>query len=143
MNKKYPSKVSYGLLLFIFLAFFAPIFLELYNNGLGQLSVALVLFSTVLYGFILVIMLRTVYIIDNDLLKIKLGFFPYRSIDIKSIRRVFTTNSILASPAASFDRIEIEHGEFGRVIISPKDKLAFSRELVQLNPKIENKLEEA
>jgi hypothetical protein len=86
---------------------------------------------------------QTVYTVENRELKIKMGFFSFRSININEIKKISKTNSILSSPAASFDRIEIEYGEFGSVIISPKRKLSFSRELVQLNPKIENKLEEA
>jgi hypothetical protein len=86
---------------------------------------------------------QTVYVIENEQLKIKLGFFSFRSISINEIKEISRTNSILSSPAPSFDRIEIEYGEFGSVIISPKNKLSFSRELVKLNPKIKNKLEEA
>jgi len=143
MIKKYPSKVSYGLLIFIFVIFFAPFIFDLINNGLGQLVLIVLVFLLILYGFILHMFFQTVYVIENEQLKIKLGFFSFRSISINEIKEISRTNSILSSPAPSFDRIEIEYGEFGSVIISPKNKLSFSRELVKLNPKIKNKLEEA
>lgn len=143
MIKKYPSKVSYGLLIFIFVIFFAPFIFDLINNGLGQQVLSILVFLLILYCFILHMFFQTVYTVENRELKIKMGFFSFRSININEIKKISKTNSILSSPAASFDRIEIEYGEFGSVIISPKRKLSFSRELVQLNPKIENKLEEA
>jgi hypothetical protein len=86
---------------------------------------------------------QTVYVIQNGQLKIKLGFFSFRFINIDEIKEIAKTSSILSSPAPSFDRIEIKYGNFDSVIISPKNKLSFSRELVMLNPKIKNKLEEA
>ena len=143
MIKKYPSKVSYGLLIVIFVIFFAPFIFDLVNNGLSQLVLIVLVFLLILYGFILHMFFQTVYVIQNGQLKIKLGFFSFRFINIDEIKEIAKTSSILSSPAPSFDRIEIKYGNFDSVIISPKNKLSFSRELVMLNPKIKNKLEEA
>ncbi len=140
MVKKYSSKVSYGLLIFIFVIFFAPFIFDLIDNGLKQDILGKIVFPIILYGFILYLFFSTVYTIDNGLLKIKFGFFSFRSIDINDIKQISKTDNILSSPAPSFDRIEIKYGDFGSVIISPKNKLSFSKDLVQLNPKIKNNL---
>ncbi len=33
--KKYPSKISYGLLIFLFIVFFSPFIYEFINNGIS------------------------------------------------------------------------------------------------------------
>jgi hypothetical protein len=81
-----------------------------------------------------------VYIIENSQLKIKFGFFSFKPIDIMDIKEISKTSNIISSPAPSFDRIEIKYADFGSVIISPKDKISFSKDLVQLNPEIKNHL---
>ncbi|ADR21241.1 hypothetical protein MATR_11300 [Marivirga tractuosa] len=140
MTKKHPAKVSYGLLVFIFVIFFAPFIFDLLNNGLGHLVSIVLVGLLALYGFILYLFFQTVYTVENGQLKIKMGFFAFRVININEIKKISNTSSILSSPAPSFDRIEIKHGDFGRVIISPKDKISFSKDLSELNPKIQNNL---
>jgi hypothetical protein len=83
---------------------------------------------------------KTVYIIEDGQLKIKFGFFSFKPIDISEIKEISKTSNILSSPAPSFDRIEIKYADLGSVIISPKDRLSFSKDLVQLNPEIRNNL---
>jgi hypothetical protein len=61
------------------------------------------------------------------------------NIDIHQIKRIEETNSPLSSPAASFDRIEITYNKFDSVIISPKEKLGFIQDILQINPSIEVK----
>ncbi|WKK77955.1 PH domain-containing protein [Marivirga salinae] len=140
MNKKYPSKVSYGLLIFIFVIFFAPFIFDLIDNGFEQNILVKMVFPIILYGFILYLFFSTAYTIDDGLLKIKFGFFSFRSIDINEITEISKTDNILSSPAPSFDRIEIKYGKFGSVIISPRNKISFTKDLVQLNPKIKSNL---
>ena len=81
------------------------------------------------------------YIIEENKLKIKCGFFTYKPIEIKDIKEITKSNSIISSPAASFDRIEIKYGKWEELIISPKDKFTFAKHLTNLNPKIKNNLE--
>ncbi|SMG35131.1 PH domain-containing protein [Marivirga sericea] len=140
MHKKYPSKVSYGLLVFIFVIFFAPFIFDLLNNGLGQLVSLVLVVLLFLYGFILHMFFQTGYSVENGQLKIKMGFFSFRSININEIKKISKTSSILSAPAPSFDRIEIRHGDFGSIIISPKDKISFAKDLSELNPEINNNL---
>ena len=134
------SKVSYGLLIFIFLIFFTPFIFDLINNELDKVVLAVLVFLLITYAFILHMFFQTLYVIEDGQLKIRMGFFSFKPITIKDIREISKTDTILSSPAASLDRIEIKYGKFGSVIISPKDKLSFAKELVQLNPEIKNNL---
>ncbi len=140
MNKNYPSKVSYGLLIFIFMIFFAPFIFHIIDEGFDQLVSITLLFLIFLYSLILYFFFKTVYIIEDGQLKIKFGFFSFKPIDISEIKEISKTSNILSSPAPSFDRIEIKYADLGSVIISPKDRLSFSKDLVQLNPEIRNNL---
>ena len=80
------------------------------------------------------------YSIENENLNIKSGFLFNGNIDIKTIRRLSETNNILSSPAASIDRIEILYNKFDSVLVSPKDKMGFIKELTKINPEIGVKL---
>lgn len=144
MTMKYPSKVSYGLLIFIFLIFFAPLSFELFNDGVQSKFnsgiVGLIGFLLILFALVSHLFLQTFYIIDGSQLKIKCGFISYKPIEIKHITELSATHSLAASPAPSFDRIEIKYGKFGTIIISPKDKFSFANHLLNINPNIKNNL---
>ncbi|MBW7871619.1 MAG: PH domain-containing protein, partial [Flavobacteriia bacterium] len=47
---------------------------------------------------------------------------------------------ILSSPAPSFDRIIVKYGKFDEIILSPKDKFKFTKDLKQINPDIVDKV---
>ena len=64
------------------------------------------------------------------------GFIYKQKINITSIKKISETNNLLASPAASLDRIAIYYNEKDLVIISPKDKIDFIDQLIKLNSKI-------
>ena len=70
------------------------------------------------------------------MLHIKCGFFRYNSINIMDIKKVSKSRSIISSPAASFDRIEISYGKFDELIISPRHKLKFVDDLQKINPNL-------
>ncbi len=142
MTTKYPSKVSYGLLTFIFLVFFTPLIPNLINDGLNTKMFGVIVLLVIVFAFILHMFLKTEYTIDNNKLKIRCGPFPYKPIAIADIKEIHKTSSILSSPAPSFDRIEITYGELNTIIISPKDKLNFSKDLMKINPDIKNNITE-
>jgi hypothetical protein len=142
MTKTYSSKISYGLVIVIFLVFFGPLITNLIYNGLNKKMILLIVFLIIVFGFILHMFLKTEYIIDDHQLKIKSGFFTYKPIEIKDIKEITKSNNISSSPAASFDRIEIKYGKFEEMIISPKDKFEFAKYLTNLNPKIRNNITE-
>ena len=140
MTKIYKSKVSYGLLLVIFLVFYGPLVPDLINKELNSKMLMTIGLLTLLFAFILHMFFKTRYIIDDNKLKIKSGFIPYKPIDIATIKEVARTKSIISSPAPSFDRIVIKYGKFDEIIISPKDKQNFVKDLLKINPEISNKI---
>ena len=55
--------------------------------------------------------------------------FYLKSIDIKSIRKIEETNTIISASANSFDRL----------VVSPENKEQFIEDLLAINPEIEVK----
>lgn len=142
MVKKYVSKVSYGLLTLVFLTFFTPLILIIIKNEINTEIILTTIFIIIIFGFITHMFLKTEYIIDENNLKIKCGFFSYKPIDIYTIKEITKSNNIFSSPAASFDRIEIKYEKFEEIIISPKNKMEFAKHLTSINPKIKNNITE-
>lgn len=140
MTKKYPSKISYGLLSFIFLVFYAPIVPAFLRDEINSKIIGFIVFQSFVFALIVSLFLKTEYIIDKTQLIIKCGFFSYKPIDIKQIKEISETKSIQSSPAPSFDRIEIKYGKFDETIISPQNKFSFAKDLVKINPSIKNNL---
>ncbi|MDX1277871.1 PH domain-containing protein [Oceanihabitans sediminis] len=136
MPIKHSSKISYGLLLFVFLVFFTPVFYSILNGAFNTDKIGGVVLLVLLFAFVLHVFLKTEYTINNKELEIKCGFFSYKPIHISEIREINKTNNIISSPAASFDRIEVKHGKYDSIILSPKDKLQFSKDLREINPNI-------
>ena len=78
----------------------------------------------------------TNYKIDDEDLIVRSG--PFKStIDIKSIKKLRATKTLLAGPALSIDRIEIQYKRYDSVIISPKEKNKFIESLLSKNKSIE------
>jgi hypothetical protein len=94
----------------------------------------------VVYGLILHMFFNTTYTIDQKMLHIRCGFFRYKPINIMNMKKISKSSSIVSSPAASFDRIEITYDKFDELIISPKHKLRFSADLQKINPNLINTL---
>ena len=84
--------------------------------------------------------LTTKYTIHGNILKIKCGFLFNKEIDIHTIRKISETNNPLSSPAASLDRLEIVFGANDTVLISPKNKEAFIKDITSVNAAVEIKL---
>ena len=128
--KKYQSGISYGLLAAIIVIIIAPI-IFLPFNMLGMIINLLVLV------FILHLFWTTYYIIDGKDLIIKSGFVVDKKLAINLIRKISETSSIMSAPAASFDRLEINYGKYSSIIISPKDKSNFIKDILKINPAID------
>ena len=136
----YYSKVSYTLLIIIFLVFFGPLVSLFYGNGFDGKTILIFLTMVVLYGLILHLFFNTTYKIEKEKLHIKCGFFKYKPVTIKEMKKVSKSSNIISSPADSFDRIEITYGKFEELIISPKHKTKFVEDLQKVNPEIINNL---
>ncbi|QOJ24324.1 MAG: PH domain-containing protein [Gammaproteobacteria bacterium] len=79
-------------------------------------------------GFPVWLYASTRYIVTGDDLKIVSGPFSW-NIPIQSIVSVQETQNASASPALSFDRLEIIYGEGKAIIVSPLDKAKFIQKL--------------
>jgi hypothetical protein len=142
MIKKYSSKVSYGLLTFIFLIFYGPLIYNLITNGWAEKMIIVIGFLSLIFAYILHLFFNTHYTIENSKFKVKCGIFNYKPIDVEKIKEISNTKNIISSPAPSFDRIKIRYGKFNELIISPKDKLNFISDLIKINPNIKNNITE-
>ena len=123
--KKYPSKISFGLLFFILLILAG--------------SAILMVSPPVWIGLIVNVLLfmSTYYLIDGRFLIIRSSFLINKKIKISSVKKISETNNPLSAPAASLDRLEIIYDNNGSVLISPKDKSGFIKHITRLNPQIE------
>lgn len=139
-KESHSSKVSYGLLGFIFLVFYGPLLPDLFNGTFNIGSIGLIAFLTLIFTFISTFFFNTTYTIDHNQLRIKCGILSWDPIDIAEIKEISKTKSIIASPAPSFDRLLIKYGKMNEIIISPKDELLFAQNLLDINPSIINNI---
>ena len=136
----YYSKVSYTLLIVVFIVFFGPLIPKYIDEGFNSNMFLMTLALIILFGFVLHMFLNTTYKIEKGKLYIKCGFFNYNPVNIGEMKKVSKSSNIISSPAASFDRIEITYGKFDELIISPKHKTKFVEDLQKINPGIINNL---
>ena len=136
----YYSKVSYTLLIVVFIVFFVPLIPNYIDEGFNSNMFLMTLALIILFGFVLHMFLNTTYKIEKGKLYIKCGFFNYNPVNIGEMKKVSKSSNIISSPAASFDRIEITYGKFDELIISPKYKTKFIEDLQKINPGIINNL---
>lgn len=127
---KYRSKISWVLASFIFIV------LTVCCIGLpanAQWEGLYILLPTM--AFVVHLYCTTYYIIENNWLTVRAGFFK-KKISITSVRKIVATNSILSAPALSMDRLELFYDGFESIVISPKDQEAFIKHIQQVNPAI-------
>ena len=136
MTKTYNSKISYALLIIVFLVFFAPTVYNLWRGDVSSISLYLMLGKSGVFTFILHTFFSTTYTIKEDFLKIKCGILMNREIKIESIKTINQTNTIMSAPAASFDRLSIRYNKLDEIVISPRDQEKFCQDLKLINPKI-------
>jgi hypothetical protein len=74
------------------------------------------------------VMLSTRYALTDSTLLVSSGPFRWR-VPVQEIRGITPTRSPLSSPALSLDRLRIEYGRGSWLMISPRDKDGFLREL--------------
>ena len=79
----------------------------------------------------------TKYIISENQLTIQCFFYVNAKIDILKIKKIEKTNTILSSPALSFDRIRINYNKYDEIFIAPKEKQTFINQLLEINPSIQ------
>ncbi len=137
----YKSKFGYEIIVFLSLLSGPIMGFMIYQNNPLEAIVSVGGGFLLVYGLFLYLNFSTVYTItDSGTLKVKCGFLYNKRFDINKIRSIAKTGNLISSPAPSLDRIELTYGKFDLIIISPKDKMGFARELTRINPKIENGL---
>lgn len=130
MEKVYKSKVDTWLGLVLVGSAAACLFAFVIAVGSGSaLAIALVLPSVVLgAGLPLWLLASTNYTLSDSKLFVKCGPFK-RDIPIAQISSIRATSNPLSSPALSTDRLQIDYGRGQSIMISPKDKEEFLRDL--------------
>ncbi|MEX0315286.1 MAG: PH domain-containing protein [Allomuricauda sp.] len=130
--KRYPSKISYGLLLFVLISLVAgTVPLVSSGNWIG-ISINLAVLAFALYVFFSIY-----YIIEVNSLIIRVGVLFNWKVEISSIKMIAESNSWISSPAASLDRLNIIYNQHSSILVSPRDKTGFIAQLKQINPQIE------
>jgi hypothetical protein len=133
--KVYKSKISLGLLIFIYSVIGIDALIMIILKSWIAIFILLLLSL-----FILHIFRNTYYKIEGNLLLIRSGFIYRNTIEISQIRKINSTRSFLSAPALSLDRIELLYNKFDYVLISPENKDEFTSDLKTINPNIELKL---
>jgi hypothetical protein len=102
------------------------------SPGLALAVAPLVLIGA---GLPLWLLRSTHYTFDDSTLHIRCGPFAWR-VPLREIRAVTPTRDPLSSPALSLDRLRIEFGRMGSIMVSPEDKEAFLAELRKRVPAV-------
>lgn len=100
------------------------------------ISYVAIIFPLATIGFILFLWLRTDYVVEYDKLKIFSAFNYKRRISIHSITKIKETREPAQGPALSLDRLKVEYGLGGSVLISPRNKKDFIKALKRQNNSI-------
>lgn len=130
MDQVYPSKIDIwlGLVLLVVLAVCVIVFV--YALRTGSILAILVTLPGLIIGAGLPVWLlsSTSYTLSDETLLVKSGPFKWQ-IPIAQITNITPTSNPLSSPALSLDRIRIDYGRGQSIMISPRDKDGFIRDL--------------
>ena len=124
MQKKYRSKIEFIRFLPVIICLLLYVSLLIWCN-LGRLNFLAICLLSCIPPYILSI--QTHYIIDNEILIIKYGFFLNVKIDIKTIKAIQEIKN----------RMEVRYKKYDRITLSLKDKCGFINDLVSVNSDIE------
>ncbi|PMR75823.1 PH domain-containing protein [Billgrantia endophytica] len=130
MEKIYTSKIDAWLGVVLIGAVIACIFAFLLSLRSGNTAATLVTLPVLIIGagLPLWLMMNTSYTLGDTTLSVRSGPFRW-SVPIKDITGITSTSSPLSSPALSLDRLRIAYGRRRSIMISPKLKDQFIKEL--------------
>lgn len=133
--KQHASKIDFWIVGLLLLIFGIPIFrLVSEKEWLG------VFVMSSIFLVIVSFMKSFRYYIGNKTLMMKTAFYR-KEIEVSSIRKITALKNVLSTPfATSFDRLEIFYNKYDSVIVSPKNKEAFIKDLLGINAEIEVKM---
>ena len=133
MKTVYPTKVSVTLVLIISLIMGCILVPYAIKSLWIPFTIILLL------HFLLLFMLANIkYVITESQLIIdqSLGKWGKEVIDISTIKSIEPTHTILSAPASSLDRLRISYNKYEEIVISPRRKEEFIRQLQSINPQI-------
>ena len=133
MKTVYPTKVSVTLVLIISLIMGCILVPYAIKSLWIPFTIILIL------HFLLLFMLANIkYVITESQLIIdqSMGKWGKEVIDISTIKSIEPTHTILSAPASSLDRLRISYNKYDEVVISPRRKEEFIRQLQSINPQI-------
>lgn len=138
MIKTYKSNSDKALMQVIMLMTLLSCSLPILISGGQPMTIVIsVIITTIVVSILLIIFTGGIYKIDEaeKLLHVSFGLLYRNTIPILAISHIDKSSSIMAAPAASFDRILLVAGR-KNVVISPEDKIEFIKELLNINPQI-------
>ena len=130
MKTVYPTKVSITLILIISIIMGCILISLAVSSKWIPFFIDLLLYVSVVY-----LMVSIKYEINESQLIIHQAMGKM-VIDINTIKSIEPTHTILSAPASSLDRLRISYNKYDEVVISPRQKEAFIRQLQTLNPQI-------
>jgi hypothetical protein len=130
MKIVYPTKVSITLILIISLIMGCILISLAVSSKWIPFFINLLLYVSVVY-----LMVSIKYEINESQLIIHQAMGKM-VIDINTIKSIEPTHTILSAPASSLDRLRISYNKYDDVVISPRRKEEFIRQLQSINPNI-------
>ncbi len=101
---------------------------EVFNAGTAASWWSAVVTAVLGIGLPLWVLISTRYCLDERQLLIRSGPFRWQ-VPLREIHAVTPTRNPLSSPALSLDRLRIDYGNGRTVMISPRDREGFLRDL--------------
>ena len=99
-------------------------------------SIWLILPYIILEGVILYFLLNFHYMIENQIIKIKYGFYTCKEIPIRSLRKIIIKDKQKGEPENSSHRLEIHYGLNKIQIVMPVETVSFVENIERLRPDI-------
>lgn len=130
MKTVYPTKVSITLILIISIIMGCILISLAVSSKWIPFFIDLLLYVSLVY-----LMVSIKYEINESQLIIHQAMGKM-VIDINTIKSIEPTHTILSAPASSLDRLRISYNTYDDVVISPRRKEEFIRQLQTINPNI-------
>ena len=130
MKTVYPTKVSITLIMIISIIMGCILISLAVSSKWIPFFINLLLYVSVVY-----LMVSIKYEINESQLIIHQAMGKM-VIDINTIKSIEPTHTILSAPASSLDRLRINYNKYDDIVISPRRKEEFIRQLQSINPNI-------
>ncbi len=139
--QKFKAKTGYLILIPLLMLFIGFPAQQIISGTSTGAVIAMVSIMIPVTAFTLSIFFGTHYTInEHNELTIKCGIIYHSKVDISTIKSISKTRNPISSPAPSLDRLEIKHGKWDSLIVSPQDKISFIKALQKANPKIKTQV---